>query len=190
MARGRNSQDGFTLIEVLIVVAISALLAAIAIAYSGVARNQTALSVEETKISQFILQARTLSVATYGTAGICGYGVLFNASGTYSIFAYTPSNAPPCPPASDITPASIESSERKYTDETWQVHPANNVILSGGNPDALAIALFYPPDPTTFLIRASDMGSFAYETSNIYLVTADGSLSKTIKVNSAGQITL
>ena len=58
--------NGFTLIEVLIVIAISAMLAGIAIGYSGVGRNQTALSVEETKISQFILQARTLAIATYG----------------------------------------------------------------------------------------------------------------------------
>ena len=46
--------SGFTLIEILIVVAISAMLAAITIGYSSVERDQTALSVEETEISQFI----------------------------------------------------------------------------------------------------------------------------------------
>ena len=67
-----RKNSGFTLIEMLIVVAISAMLAAIAIGYSGVERDQTALSVEVTEISQFILQARSLAIATYGNAAGSG----------------------------------------------------------------------------------------------------------------------
>lgn len=187
---GTRSRSGFTLIEVLIVIAISAMLAGIAIGYSGVGRNQTALSVEETKISQFILQARTLAIATYGnTNGVCGYGVSFNpTTQTYSLFAYVPGLSS-CPSALDITPASVEdiAEQEKYTDETWQVHPESGVVLSSKS-DSVATVLFYPPDPTTFLIQAGNLAIFTNQTSNVYLVTSDGTSYKTITVNSAGQV--
>jgi prepilin-type N-terminal cleavage/methylation domain-containing protein len=180
----RNS--GFTLIEVLIVVAISAMLAALAIGYSGVERDQAALSVEETKISQFILQARALALATYGnTAGTaCGYGVSFNPSQrTYSVFAYVPGGE--CPSVSDITSAPGAATEARYTDETWEVHPQDDITLPASAPDTLSLILFYPPDPTTFLFGASgDPMSQA----SIYLESADGKSSRTISVNSAGQV--
>lgn len=183
---------GFTLIEVLIVIGISAMLAAIAIGYSGVGRNQTALSVEETKISQFILQARTLAIATYGNnAGACGYGVSFDpAKQTYSLFAYAPS-LPSCPSASTVLaggPTSIEGAEQKYTDGTWQVHLGTGVVLSASGASSLDLVLFYPPDPTTFLVQLNTPEVFTYETSDINLVTSDGMSSKTIAVNSAGQV--
>ena len=68
---------GFTLIEMLIVIAISGMIASLAISYSGTERNQTALSVEKTKLAQFILQARALALATYTNQEgyVCGYGV-------------------------------------------------------------------------------------------------------------------
>ena len=79
----------------LVVVAISAMLATIAISYGGIERDQTGLSVEKTKMAEFILQARSLALATYKNSNTlvntCGYGVLINnPPNTYSIFAYTP----------------------------------------------------------------------------------------------------
>jgi len=187
-----RSQSGFTLIEVLIVIAISAMLAAIAIGYSGVGRNQTALSVEETKISQFILQARTLAIATYGgNTGACGYGVSFDPTKqTYSLFAYAP-GLPSCPSASTVQadgPTSIEGAEQIYTDETWQVHIGTGVILSASGTSSLDLVLFYPPDPKTFLVQLNALEVFTYETSDVDLVTSDGMSSKIISVNSAGQV--
>ena len=167
------------------------MLAAIAISYSGVQRNQTALSIEEAKVSQFILQARSLAIATYSnTAGsACGYGVSFDVLGTYSIFAYVPGGAK-CPALSDITYAApplgivSDGNERRYTDETWQVHPQNGVSFSTSSPDALSAVLFYPPDPDTLLFDSS--GDLVPQAS-INLVGVDGS-AKTISINSAGQV--
>ncbi len=188
-----DSHNGFTLIEVIIVIAISTILAAIALGYSSVGRDQTALSVEETKISQFILQARTLSIATYGNnTGACGYGVLFDPTDqTYSLFAYVP-NLQSCPLASVVETdgsASIEdaANQKKYTDETWQVHIGSGVVLSSKS-DSVDLVLFYPPDPTTFLVQAGTPELFTYQTSNVYLTTSDGMSSKTITINSAGQV--
>jgi prepilin-type N-terminal cleavage/methylation domain-containing protein len=184
------ARNGFTLIEVLIVVAISTMLTAMAITYSSTEREQIALSVEETKISQFILQARSLSIATYGNAGgsVCGYGVLFDASsGTYSIFAYIPNlgMGTTCPVVSSITSAPGAAAEAKYTNETWRVSPQGGVTFSTSGPNALSLILFYPPNPDTLLFDGS--GSPISQAS-IKLTTADGKLSHTISVNSAGQL--
>ncbi len=185
---GANSKSGFTLIEVLIVVAISAMLAAIAIGYSGTERDQTTLSVEETKISQFILQARSLSIATYGNAAgsACGYGVSFDAaSKTYSVFAYVPNGSGTCPPVASVTSASqVQDHEARYTDETWQVHPANDVTFSMANSNALSLVLFYPPDPITLLFDGSGN---PINQATVNLAAANGS-SRTISINSAGQV--
>lgn len=193
LSRSSRRNGGFTLIEVLIVVIVSTMLSAIAIGYSGIGRNQIALSVEATKISQFILQARSLSIATYGTAATtCAYGVSLNAAaGTYSIFSYLPAGAPPCPSAGSpaITLASISAPlvlSQKYTDGTWNVHLQNGVKMSAAAGDSMIAVLFYPPNPNTFLVCTG--GGACAASGKVYLSTSDGSMSRTITVNSSGQV--
>jgi len=198
---------GFTLVEILIVVAISGLLSAIALVYSGVARNQVALSVETAKVAQTILKAKSLAIATYkgsGTAVDCGYGVVFSPStNRYSIFAYTPGNyppehnvAPPCPNDTVGSTSPIYANEMASTSpDTWNIPIANGVKMNGAPSDALTVVMFYPPAPDTYISRdpASGAGQTFLNsgtiTSKVYLVTVDGSASDTITVNSAGQVT-
>ncbi len=181
-----DSRNGFTLIEVLIVVAISAMMAALAVGYSGVERDQMALSVEETKISQFILQARSLAIATYSNSAgaACGYGVAFDTSNeTYSIFAYVPATTTCNIGKANITWNSVSNSEKKYTDETWLIHPQNGITFSGASMPAAI--LFYPPDPDTLIFDGSGA---LMDQASIDLSSSDGQASHTISINSAGQV--
>ena len=171
----------------LIVVAISAMLATIAITYSGTERDQIALSVEETKIAQFILQARSLALATYSDHSgvlVCGYGVTFNATmNTYSIFRYEPATST-CPLESDLNWSSISSSEKPYTAETWQVQPQSNITFStsaGTSP----MVFFYPPNPDVFFF---DGGGNSTSGLSINLRGAAGELAPPIVIDPAGQV--
>src|SRR5581483_10920311 len=150
-----RARRAFTIIELLIVVAISAMLSTLAITFSSVGKNQVALSVEGAKIGQFILQAKQLAIATYGAGGNCGYGVSINmAAQTYSIFAYTPAGAPPCIGISSTTAhlasGILNSEEQQYSPSTWNIPVAHGVVVQS-QIDSLLAVIFYPPDPTTFL---------------------------------------
>lgn len=189
-----KSRKAFTLVEVLIVIVISALLSTIVIAYSSLSKNEVSVSIEEAKISQFLLQAKTLALATYAvSSSTCGYGVSFDYSAeTYSIFTYVPLNASSCPDVSNIK-GILTSEMQKYTDSTWNVHLTKGVQFQE-NTDSASVVLFYPPDPAT-LISQDDSSladkTFINKASNIYLFPVGGSsYVNHISVNLAGQITM
>jgi prepilin-type N-terminal cleavage/methylation domain-containing protein len=189
---------GFTLIEIIIVIAISAVLTTIAIAYNVGVRNEVALSVETAKISQTILTAKGLAFATYRVApGICGYGVYFNIpSSTYSIFAYEPSAAtygpvPPCPSIASTTANGIAQDEiAQYSQGTWNIATQNGVRLNVGTTgNAVTAVLFFPPQPFT-LISTSNANPHPFGNANgtVHLLTVDGKSSSTISVTLGGQV--
>lgn len=186
-----KNRKAFTLVEILIVIAISALLSTIVIAYSSLSKNEVSVSIEEAKISQFLFQAKTLAMATYAvSSSTCGYGVYFDyTAGTYSIFAYTP-NFSSCPDASTVSSSTISTSDiQKYTDSTWNVHLTKGVQFQQ-NADSASIILFYPPNPTT-LISLNGYSFANGASSSIYLFPAGNSLYVNhISVNSSGQITM
>ena len=176
---------GFTIIELLVVIAISALLSGLAITYSSIGRNEVSLTIAESELSQFILQAKELSIATYASNAIaCGYGVVVNqASDTFSIFAYIPSSSPPC--ASSINVTSLDpTAEVPYTPATWQVHATQGVLLQP--PGSTTAILFYPPDPAVFL--SPDGQSVGAPSLNIGLMTVDGKNSADLNINPEGQV--
>ena len=137
-------KKGFTLVEMLIVLAISA--PGIALSYNSASRKEIALSVEAAKISQFILQAESLSIATYGANSatlVCGYGMVFNAAAqTYGIFEYQPAGATTCTGVA-LPLASIAAGEmQQYTPGTWNIHVAPEVRLVSASTDSIAVVLF------------------------------------------------
>jgi prepilin-type N-terminal cleavage/methylation domain-containing protein len=186
----------FTLIELLVVVAISALFSTLAITYSHVGQNEVALAVEESKIAQFILQAKSLAIATYKNSSlVCGYGFVVNAGSnpqTYSIFAYTPALGQRFPAGPLPCPAVIgkifPGDESSSTPGTWQVAVSPGVKIEVGQPNTLNTVIFSPPDPTTYLSENNVNVIFPPRTLNIYLQTTDGKNSATISVNPEGQV--
>lgn len=185
------SRRAFTLIEMIVVLAISALLSGIAITYSSIGRNEVALSVEAAKISQFILQAKALSVATFtgvgGAASSCGYGMVLNAAaGTYSIFAYAPTGALKCPDVSAVDGIAT-SEEKEYTQGTWNV-PLSPGVKLVDEADSLVTVLFYPPDPTVFISHDGAVFLVPAVTQSVHLSTVDNKNTATISVNPDGQV--
>jgi prepilin-type N-terminal cleavage/methylation domain-containing protein len=209
----RENKKGFTLVEMLIVIAITAMLSGLAIVYSHIGQDQISLSVEESKVAQLILEAKELSIATYSTSvATCGYGVHFDyhgASSTYTLFEYdsaTPARSGGreiCPSiASTTDPANgngIEQYEKIYTSGSYEVHVAPGVaMLDEQGSDTIQDVLFYPPNPCTlisldgqtFLDDCTGAPNGPPAESYVYLSTVDGSEFRTISVSPAGQVSL
>lgn len=201
-------RKGFTLIEILLIVGISALLSAIAIVYTGIGRSEVALTVASSQVAQVILHAKELSLATYHEApGICGYGVYLDiADNTYSLFAFTPQPAdhpavygsiPPCPGIASTTAAGIAIGASPAemilsSNSAWNVSLGPQVkLVDGGNGDTLAVIMFYPPDPSVFMAQYPATNAFLSPAaaSKVYLETADGSAAATVSVDAAGGVT-
>lgn len=193
--KNRSSSSGFTLIELLVVVGITAVLSGLAIVYSHVGQDQITLSIEQAKIAELILQAKELSIATYGSdENTCAYGVHLDPSTqTYSLFAYNSAVAGTfCLSAASTTAAGFTPSDiALYAQGTWNVRVSPGVVmepLSYAN-DTLSDVVFYPPDPTT-LVSHDDATFTSLPEATVYLETADGSDAATVSVNPAGQVNL
>jgi len=74
----------------LVVIGITMLLSSIAIGYSKIGQNEVALTVETSKVAELILQAKELSINTYGLtesgAKACAFGVHFDVAA--KLFAF------------------------------------------------------------------------------------------------------
>lgn len=212
MANAAQNKRGFTLIEVLIVLAITAVLSSLAIVYTHVGQSQISLSIEESKIAQLMLEAKELSIATYGVNNTtCAYGVAFDyASSSYSLFAYnaavtspTYNNRPVCPSLASTSVAFMPNDAQQYQSGSWQVHTAPGVMLvDPSDPvasDTIQYVLFYPPDPctmislvgqNTFESNCSSLAGAPPPAAYVYLSTTDGSMSRMVTINPAGQVSL
>ncbi len=199
-----HGRSGFTLVEMLVVIGITMLLAALAVGYSKAGQNAVTLTVEEAKVSEVILQAKELAINTYGTtvsgAKSCGFGVHFDVSGqTYSLFSYSVPSGTACPALADVQKSGLDQTVyAEYQPSSWNIPLSQGVRMQSAN-DALADVLFYPPAPTTLICRTNadtggatpNCGSFLSPTmdSNIYLSTVDGGSAATISVSPEGQVT-
>lgn len=197
-----SADRGFTLIEVLIVVAITSLLSGMVMTYSSRGRTQVALYVEAAKLSQVILRAKSLAVATYSDPNLlgsgipCGYGVQIDyAAGTYSLFSYMPAlpsvSCRPTPVGAlsgiGANPVGEDPTNYIYSAiDTVRLSPG--VVYGSGNPKLTDI-LFIPPDPAT-LIWSDDSAAASNVASEVDFVSTADALSKvTVKISAAGQIT-
>lgn len=190
-----RAAQGFTLIEVLIVIAITALLASFIIIYGSTAREQTSLFVEEAKIMNLILQAKSLSVTTLAssTGAVielpCAYGFEVDyANNTYSIVAYVKDFSGQCLASGGLDggTGNLDTSRIVYLpNEVFT--PENNLTLVK-NSDSLDDVLFRPPEPTTYLFPTAPAAP-VLPSRKIYIQSANGATSGVILVSEAGQVT-
>lgn len=181
-SRSRRSRSGFTLIEILVVISITAVFSLMSLTYSKAGERQTALYVEAQKLAGLIFRAKSLSLTTYRDANPnrCGYGIEINyAAKTYSLFAYQEPSVPNCPSLTSAPP------NFRTMISTYAID--SRLVLKNSASDSLSLVLFVPPNPKT-LISFDDGASVSGGPAQVYLETSDSLAQRTIAINSYGQV--
>jgi len=183
-----SKRAGFTLVEILAVVGITIILSTALVVYSSSARNQTTLAVEETKLSQLILRAKSLAVATYNQPPIpCGYGIRIDyLVHSYELFSYDfPADKMQCR-SINIQGIDITGTAPGSVYRIFETHPLPTTLTwdtTVSNP--LDFVFFLPPDPQTVLLPALGPGTSA---GSIGLKLVNEPILKTIVVSKNGQL--
>ncbi len=184
-------QGGFTLVEILVVLGITSLLAGMVLTYSAKGRNQVALYVESAKIAQILLKAKSFAIATFNNPNVpCGYGVRVNFDeNSYSLFSYKPSD---CRTISNIDTSqdAIDTGIYKVI-ETFAI--PKTIAYSSDQSDfpSAEYVFFLPPDPRTLIwVRGNIAPDPSITQTKIHIVSvSDPTSGLEIKISPAGQIT-
>lgn len=179
-----HSRKGFTLIELIVVLGITALLSSILISYNSISRQQLAFYAERIKFVETIFRAKSLALSPYTQSSggdSCGYGIHVDYEAeSYSLFRY---NKPQGVNCQDINSIDIGS---ENIISTVGINKNVKFINSGNGTARYDDILFVPPDPITLL--SSDGVTINNSSISVNIHTQDGSLSAVISVNSAGLI--
>jgi len=151
-ASSRTSR-GFTIIELLVVVAIMILLSGFAITYSNISEEQINLYTETAKVVQAILTSRSLAVTSYLVPGerVCGHGFRLKDANTFEVVRYIrladPSSA--CVEISNDS-QNVSNSYNVVATSTYDF--VNGVTFDESiDPSSIPyFILFRPPDPDIF----------------------------------------
>lgn len=166
------------MIEVLIVIAITALLAGMILTYSSQSRDQVALYIEQAKLAQTVARAKSLTISTYNQPTVpCGYGVHFNyEENSYLLFSY---DAPQC--------GGIQNLSSQFMTEVAVERMPGNLAFGEEDAEGITDILFLPPNPDTWIWLH---GSNATSTEGrVPLVSRSGVFSVEVLMSNAGQIT-
>ncbi|MEY4731552.1 MAG: hypothetical protein RL681_498 [Candidatus Parcubacteria bacterium] len=160
--------------ELIVVVAVTAILAGVLVSFNSQSRSQMALSVERAKISQVIGRARSLSISTYvQNPTECGFGVMFDfgPSRTYNLIQF---NNTIC---SDLAGGTIT------VRESFRLDPA---VEFGTGANRIGMLVFVPPDPT--LLMQDSAGTPVSGIGKVYLAERGGANPGALDVGFAGQV--
>lgn len=164
-----RDRGGFTLVELLVVIAVLTVLSAVLIQYSRTGERQLVLFREQSKLVAALSQTKSLALTTFNQPDVpCGYGMHFSAPRSYILFR---DDAADCASADGVYSGASEDVTVNELDL--------NVRFS-----SLPISdiLFIPPDPRIIMTPAQSEAT-------IILETIDGAASVVVRVNTAGQVT-
>ncbi|MCS6789117.1 MAG: prepilin-type N-terminal cleavage/methylation domain-containing protein [Patescibacteria group bacterium] len=186
------NNKGFTIVELIVVFAITTALASFLIIYNKANNNQILLSLETAKLVDLINKAKSLSISTYTGKGLtCGYGIYIDyGTNNYTLFKYgSPASSNECNNIQSLNINNILTNQTYYELEKNYL-PQNHKFEQ--NNDFLNMIFFIPPDPRVLIWKNNNAlpkteNDPDYE-SNIYLSTKDNSFKKIINLNVAGQI--
>ncbi len=184
-----KSRKGFTLIEVIVVVAITAILASVLIVYSRRSEQQILLNVEKAKIAQTILRLKSLALSGYTkpptNPPTCSYGFTVDYATdteTYSLFEYNPPEG--CDNILQIV--SLDTSSNFFRE--IESSTLDKKLDFDTGPDRVGYFIYIPPDPDILLFKEDKFTYFAGPL-EIYLKTQDNSLRTKITINNVtGQL--
>lgn len=94
-----HSRLGFTLIETLVVVAITVLLSGVLFVYNRSSDNQVVLAAEQARVAGFLFRAKSFALQKnirHGDAAACGFGVYFERPRRLVLFEDLPAAGGAC----------------------------------------------------------------------------------------------
>lgn len=184
-----NRRSGFTLVEVMVVMSVTAMLSALILVYNASTRETLRLFTEKARVAQLVFRAKSLALSTYTEGGIerCGYGVRFDrGAGKYALVSYAP---PSCADRAQVR------TNPEYFEEvqlsSFTLPPTlefRDRASAGVTGEQLSYVLFLPPDPTILLAR-DDGSLITTGDGEVRLGIKDRETDAIVSVNGAGQVT-
>jgi prepilin-type N-terminal cleavage/methylation domain-containing protein len=184
-----SRRSGFTLVEVMVVLAVTTMLSALILVYNASSRETLRLFTEKARVAQLILRSKSLALSTYtdstGTAP-CGYGVrLDRAAGTYALVSYRPADCK--------ERGRVDTSEEAFEVVELSEFSLPATIEFGDVGDApsgseASYVLFIPPDPAV-LIADADGNLADRGLGRVNLRIKGRDTGAIVSINAAGQVT-
>lgn len=173
-------RDGFTILEMLVVISVMTTLSGILVIYSRTSENQILLFKEQAKIVSTFFRAKTLASQTFSETDPkpCAYGVALSGAEFY-IFKDLPDPAEP----GDCTTANKQF-DGTTSDEVFEVIPLDERLVLSSAETSFDEVIFVPPDPSTILNRSA-----AVAMAQVVVKISGGDSGLGVKINDAGQIT-
>lgn len=182
----RSKPNGFTMVELIVIVALTFILAGILIGYSQSNRQVIELRTEQAKIVQVFSQAKSLAqngiIASPGDdTPPCAYGLHLDlAANSYSVFYYNPPAPQPC----DGTISSITNIPPNYG--TLETHALAQNRLRFENTTDFGDILFLSQSAKVIIFDSG--GATSNDPLAIDLATESGDSNVVITINPAGAI--
>lgn len=176
---------GFTLVEIMVVLAVTAMLSSLILVYNASTRETLRLFTEKARVAQLVLRAKSLAISTYTETGVtpCGYGLRFNrVTGSYALVAYRP--------ASCRDRSRVDTSDDAYevVQATTFELPSTIEFEDRGDAKDVSYIIFIPPDPAVLIAR--DDGSLVEDGLGRVAMRIKGRETDAIvTINAAGQVT-